>query len=257
MNNFPKLFALAVISVLTLSGCTSQEPKSAGQVASTIQPSSEAESPEPSPSAIDQPYAFKLACTKDTPDGEKSPFSSFRAVWASGQAFNHCVATSSGGSYISETQRAALTAAGYKDENLNLLYAECGATASYYITSPTISTNQTTDIAGMAALCPDSPYMEVLLAKSAAAGGVEAKKAEQEAYDNSYGTGIYRVGEAIEPGTYVIDGEIKNCYWERLDSSGNIIANNFLSLAQRVEVTIDASDYSFHTEGCGRWVNIN
>ena len=41
---------------------------------------------------------------------------------------------------------------------------------------------------------------------------------------------------------------------ERLDSSGEIIDNNFINSGFRAEVSIKSSDYSFTAEGCGEWV---
>ncbi|MEW1990040.1 hypothetical protein AB0365_15485, partial [Brevibacterium casei] len=60
----------------------------------------------------------------------------------------------------------------------------------------------------------------------------------------------------IQPGTYVAESEtpFENCYWERLDSSGEIIDNNFINSGFRAEVSIKSSDYSFTAEGCGEWV---
>ncbi|WP_203698845.1 hypothetical protein [Catellatospora coxensis] len=65
-------------------------------------------------------------------------------------------------------------------------------------------------------------------------------------------------GEYVKPGTYVIqlgpdDGVIDGCYWERTNKSGNIIDNNFILSAKRVQVTIRSGDYSFTSRDCGTW----
>jgi hypothetical protein len=66
--------------------------------------------------------------------------------------------------------------------------------------------------------------------------------------------GTHLVGDEIQPGTYYIEGDIENCYWERQDSRGNIIDNYFTLGARRVEVTIRPSDYVFLSDGCaGPW----
>lgn len=57
----------------------------------------------------------------------------------------------------------------------------------------------------------------------------------------------------IRPGTYVTY-DVEGCYWERLDAAGEIIDNNFISAAPRVEVTIRATDYAFNSEDCALWV---
>jgi hypothetical protein len=67
--------------------------------------------------------------------------------------------------------------------------------------------------------------------------------------------GDYRVGTdtgQVAPGTYVAT-DVDGCYWERLDSSGEIIDNNFISAAPRAEFTVRASDYAINIEGCGGW----
>ena len=58
------------------------------------------------------------------------------------------------------------------------------------------------------------------------------------------------------PGTYVAF-DVEGCYWERLDNTGSIIANNFIRAAPRVEVTITSSDFAFNSERCGRWTQID
>lgn len=72
-----------------------------------------------------------------------------------------------------------------------------------------------------------------------------------------YYSGVYVVGTDIQPGVYEATGELDGCYWERQDANGEIIDNNFMSAAARAEVTIQASDYAFMTEGgCGGWIQI-
>ena len=78
--------------------------------------------------------------------------------------------------------------------------------------------------------------------------------ADLEASGELFGSGTYLVGDEIEPGTYVAEGTIEGCHWERQDRAGEIIDNNFIDgRGRRVEVTIRPSDYAFHSEGCGQW----
>lgn len=70
------------------------------------------------------------------------------------------------------------------------------------------------------------------------------------------------VGEEIEPGTYEATnfaGELfTDAYWEVTDSSGGIIANDLITSAQKVTVTIPAHAGQF-TEtnfGLGFWVKV-
>ena len=58
----------------------------------------------------------------------------------------------------------------------------------------------------------------------------------------------------MQPGTYVTDSATDDCYWERDDSSGDIIANDIGS-GQRI-VTIESTDTDFDTERCGTWIPV-
>jgi hypothetical protein len=66
--------------------------------------------------------------------------------------------------------------------------------------------------------------------------------------------GTYTVGQDIQPGTYVAKHSVEGCYWERQNANGDIIANNFINSANRVQVTIRKGDYGFDSEGCGPWI---
>lgn len=65
--------------------------------------------------------------------------------------------------------------------------------------------------------------------------------------------GHYLVGAEIQAGTYTIDGKTVDCYWERSDNQGNIIENNFVSVAASVTVSIAETDAGFTSQGCGLW----
>ena len=67
-----------------------------------------------------------------------------------------------------------------------------------------------------------------------------------------FSDGRYRVGKEIMPGTYVSTGNEGGCYWERLNSSGDIIDNNFTN-GSRVQVTISGGDFEFNSENCNTW----
>ncbi|WP_377454568.1 hypothetical protein [Rhodococcoides fascians] len=68
-----------------------------------------------------------------------------------------------------------------------------------------------------------------------------------------FADGKYIVGEDIAAGTYTIASRVADCYWERSDSQGNIIDNNFISISPSVSVTIADSDAGFTSNGCGTW----
>ncbi|WP_127946609.1 hypothetical protein [Rhodococcus spongiicola] len=57
----------------------------------------------------------------------------------------------------------------------------------------------------------------------------------------------------LSPGTYQTEKPVSDCYWERSDANGNIIDNNFVTLAPSVTVTIAPTDSGFTADGCGIW----
>jgi hypothetical protein len=60
------------------------------------------------------------------------------------------------------------------------------------------------------------------------------------------GDGTYETGsghDQIKPGTYQTTGSVDDC----------IIANNFVTHAKTITVTVKASDGSFTTQRCGTW----
>lgn len=68
-----------------------------------------------------------------------------------------------------------------------------------------------------------------------------------------FNDGKHLIGERLAPGTYTVKEPVEDCYWERSDSQGNIIANNFVSIAPSITVTIAPTDAGFTSRGCGSW----
>lgn len=63
-------------------------------------------------------------------------------------------------------------------------------------------------------------------------------------------------GRIVQPGTYRTVNDVSDCYWERSDAQGNIIDNNFISIAPAITVTILSSDAGFTSERCGPWERV-
>jgi hypothetical protein len=74
--------------------------------------------------------------------------------------------------------------------------------------------------------------------------------------------GSYEVGKEVQPGTYettahLSGGRVGNCYWERTGKNGRIIANDFVTAARKIRVTIRRSDHFFTSDGCGNWLRVD
>lgn len=57
----------------------------------------------------------------------------------------------------------------------------------------------------------------------------------------------------VQPGTWTTETAVSDCYWERSDAQGNIIDNNFVSIAPPITVVIAESDSGFTSNDCGKW----
>jgi hypothetical protein len=161
---------------------------------------------------------------------------------------------------FNEIEQSAIDAAGYDNRNaivtLYEICAEVDPDDVYASGEHTASPEQVAEIQGALALCPEHPLADELTAtleRGLAAIEQEEIDAQLEQEGLLFRTGTFLVGEEIQPGTYVIEGEIEDCYWERQDRNGGIIDNDFIISARRVQVTIRSSDYAFHNEGCGTW----
>ncbi|MBQ1048490.1 hypothetical protein KBX50_08435 [Micromonospora sp. C51] len=74
-----------------------------------------------------------------------------------------------------------------------------------------------------------------------------------------FAEGSHDVGKEIKAGTYettahLSGGRVGDCYWERSTDGGRTIANNYITAAKKVRVTIRSTDGIFTSRGCGNWV---
>lgn len=246
------LIVAVVLSVLSLSACAGtpvSEPTPT--VTHGRGPIATDRTAIPAPTPTPEPYSFALECRGE--DMKTIGFRDFRAVWDSPEPMRGCNAGLRTGTLLSPEQAAALTTAygQEKVESLGILYSICGSLeASVYSQMPSYSPAQAAEIRGALALCPDQPAAAATQAKLDASVVIDTQRTDGV----RFGGGIHPVNTEIQPGTYVSEGNLENCYWEKLDASGNIIDNNFVTNALRVEVYIDASDFSFSSSGCGEWV---
>lgn len=111
-----------------------------------------------------------------------------------------------------------------------------------------VSQNQVEEAETALLLCPRHPDAAAIRTRVLELAELKSDSQQGTAFSD----GNFRVGSRIQPGTYVTT-KVENCYWERLDATGNIIDNNFVSNGLRVEVSILPTDYSFHSQGCGTW----
>ena len=138
-----------------------------------------------------------------------------------------------------------------EDDNIAFFYEDCADVDPddpFIEPGFKLSSEQIPDMFATLTLCPKHPHAAKW--RGALKRGQGEAKLEKDG--RVFGAGTYRVGKEVKPGTYVARN-VDGCYWERQNRNGEIIDNNFVNAAKRVQVTIRSSDYGFHTTGCGTW----
>ncbi|RLP89282.1 hypothetical protein EAD89_15125 [Micromonospora sp. BL4] len=152
---------------------------------------------------------------------------------------------------VTDTEKAALKTSKYEDGDITTLYEMCAAVDpedTYLEADFAASSEQIPEINAALQLCPTYPYAKKWR-ETVKRGQVDVDLAAQ---GRLFGSGTFRVGKEIKPGTYVTT-DVDGCYWERQNRSGDTIDNYFTNSARRVQVTIRSSDYAFSSENCGEW----
>ena len=159
---------------------------------------------------------------------------------------------------VAPLQRAVIEMArqaGYSDsdaESLYHVYQYCGSNdPDDFYASPGTSGYAPAHVMELKAwmtLCPNHPQAAVWRAGiEAVAKSIAAEKAGTRVYD-----GTYLVPSEMQRGTFVAM-DVKDCYWETRGASGQILANNFILAAPRVEAKVSTSAVVFTSRGCGQW----
>jgi hypothetical protein len=106
---------------------------------------------------------------------------------------------------------------------------------------------------GALVLCPDHPRAAEIQANiDAVQGEADALAAGELAPE-----GKHLVGKDIQPGTWQTQADqVTDCYWEISDAQGEIIDNNFISIAPKLTIEIPSSAAGFTNTGCGTFVKI-
>lgn len=136
------------------------------------------------------------------------------------------------------------------EQVLYSVFQGCGSNDpdDYYATADDLSEEQLDEIRLWLTLCPKHPQAKQW--RTAMSSSAEARKAEESGarvYD-----GTYRVPSEMKRGTFVVK-DVENCYWETRDSSGKIVANNFVLAAPRVVAKVGSTAVVFSAQGCGQW----
>lgn len=191
--------------------------------------------------------SYELSCSINSES--HTSFTNYKDAWS--KPFDLCYAAGDATGTPSAAEEAA--AAGYSEDpgGAQHLYGVCAATAGHYIEG-SVSSNQAEEITRALTLCPDHPKRAKLEANAAA---VLSKGSD---LDNGkfVSPGKYLVGKTAQPGTWQSEGEqVEDCYWEVSDAQGNILANNFISIAPQFTIHVPPTAAGFTVEGCSfQWI---
>ena len=146
------------------------------------------------------------------------------------------------------------------------LYKLCAMTGQYSPGNYTYKSEaEAQQASAQLVLCPDHPYAAaiqiaidayrqgVAATSASVAAAAESARARIEGIsDGSYASpGKHLVGSEIRPGTWQsVDDRVEDCYWELSDSTGEIIDNNFISVAPQFTINIPSDVAGFTNSGC-------
>lgn len=221
-----------------------------------------ADSKAPSEARAESPTPVETPTLTPTPPPTPTPTPGVKVTYrCQGQVYenmqdawvgehSNCIDTTASGS-PNQRERAAVRLAYGKHSSprdVEILYGVCGSNNPDW---PVIFAGDTNSAAwaqerrGAALLCPAHPHIDQV------APALAATEKQVEVDRNKIEDGTHLVGTEVRPGTYVAT-PTESCYWERTDTNGEIIDNNF-SNGARVQFTILPSDHSVSVEGCGVW----
>ncbi|RXZ71872.1 hypothetical protein [Agromyces albus] len=205
------------------------------------------------------PYAFSYTCRDGA--GNSYRYESWEASWGS-TVITVCDAKLGRGDTWPDEAIAAAQAGGIELDRLYIYYGMCAEPDFGYYGNgqlPNLSESQAVEAAAVLLLCPNHPAAASVQEAISRAGEAAQRLAELEQRKKdgtAFGPGLHVIGQPVQPGTYVSEGNFEGCYWERTDAAGEIIDNNFATNAARIEVTIEPGDYSFTSQRCGTFLKV-
>jgi hypothetical protein len=246
----------ALLVTVPLSGCggapAAAPSSSASSSTATPSPSRTPSSTPtatrtPTPTASPAGLKYSLSCSANR--GSRTTVTDYRTAWAT--PFDLCTVDTATGVQSAAEKAAGTASGGTSPDTAKYLYALCATTAGHYFEGE-VSPAQAKEIAAALTLCPDHPKRAVLEASAGAGVVLDADRTNGKLVF----TGKYLVGKDVVPGTWQSQGDkVENCYWELSDAQGNILANNFISVAPQFTIVIPASAAGFTVKGCGfRWI---
>ncbi|MCO4263769.1 hypothetical protein NG697_12690 [Pseudarthrobacter sp. MDT3-26] len=250
--------ALLVACSLVMAGCaagapeasttTSPTPSKSTSASPTPTPAKTTKTASPTPTATPAGLTYDLRCRVGS-DGPAVTVTDYRAAWA--QPFDFCTVNTAAGKPSAAEKAAGDASGGKSPDTAKFLYSLCAQTAGLYFNG-TVSEGQAKEIAAALTLCPDHPKRAALEASASAGLALESDKANGKLVYS----GKYLVGKTAQPGTWQSQGEsVENCYWEVSDAQGNIMANNFISIAPQFTIYVPPTAAGFTVQGCGfRWI---
>jgi hypothetical protein len=239
------------VVVAGLTGCGEDASDQRADLSSpTISRAPATEEPyTPVPTLEPEPIGVDVVITCFDKKYNEHVYGAPEAAWS--KHYDYCDSEEMSGTLSAREMKAVTTA--YKKADLfslTVLYDMCATNSieDFAHLKQGANKKQIQERIGMLILCPDHPLADTMREYL----GIAAQQYQLEEDGRIFYSGTYRVNKQIKPGTYFSKPGGDDCYWERTDSTGEIIDNNFTT-GLRVQVDIKTSDYSFSSDGCGRW----
>lgn len=254
------ILLIIVVAFLSKPNVGPPAVKPTGNPSTNTSASAEPE-PTPSPTATEAPVGvqFTFTCRNN---GERVLLHSLEEVWALPKDDVGCRVFKGPGT-LSTFQTVALQAA-YGDadsEKLVDLYDLCASTTNAQSNGVFVDAAAEMEMLAAFTLCRDHPnaaiFNEILADKEAEGAQQAAAQAEEDARRQAHADGTivddghFLVGKDVQPGTWQTESvKVTNCYWEVSDAQGDIIANNYISTAPQLTITVPTEAAGFTVRGC-------
>jgi len=265
MRRIAVALALACVMLRACAGQSASAPTpttaSSSIAVSTAKSTTSASKPStskptlPTTTAAPVPVNFSIKCYTG------NDYATYQQAWAGKHTNYDCYETKKSGTEYTPQQLEAYKV-GFDpiqgidmDFRLGELYEMCASfgdvsVGGYFI----YKEDQARQAMAELILCPDHPDAATIQAsidkfhgsQAAASSNSQAADAGIYAY-----VGKHLVGSEVQPGTWQSVGDkVQDCYWEISDASGDIIDNNFISVAPQFTINIPADAAGFTNTGC-------
>lgn len=201
---------------------------------------------------IRTPITMTYSCKPSASEKSYKTYTSLQDIWELGEN-RWCTDMRIEGDTLSESETSILTSLYETAEDVQAIkhiYEICASTTGNLTMSSISAKTASKNIHVISEFCPGHPGSSEIIQHNQSI--IDEDTARKEGY--RINDGKHLIGTDMQPGTWVtVKDRVSDCYWEISDSNGDIIDNNFVSIAETL--TVEVPDYAtgFTSERCGGW----